>query len=65
MILCVATLVMMDVIFGFIVLAIGAQDCEPFFSNYLKLDIGISIFAAVYMITERDFEVNEFTLIGM
>lgn len=63
--LSVMVLVMLDVIFGFMILAIGSQECEPFFSNYLKLDCGISIFAALHMLKEKDIEKAELTLIGM
>ena len=63
--LCVSTLVMTDVIFGFIILALGFQDCEPFFSNYLKLDILISIFATLFMMIDNTFVESEYTLLGM
>jgi len=49
----------------FVTLATGYHECEPYFSNYLKLDIGISIFAAIFMMVEARFEECEYTLIGM
>ena len=63
--ICVAFLVVMDIVFGFMVLAIGTEECEAYFSNYLKLDIGISILSALFLLFGDYISRCEYTLIGM